>query len=101
MIKNEFRGQINSKKISLEKIKSHLVMQNKDLLKKTNKNFVMIFSFQVISEDSFLEEALINGLLFSFNLLLKNILKINTLQPLFYVSSFNLIPNRLQLNNSG
>lgn len=97
MLKQEFRGEIDHETFDLLPIQKHILYSNKEFFLNFKKGDHFIFSFRIITKDSFLFENLANALLLSFYLYSNNCLKMNIFKPLFYFKSLHLVPQTISI----
>ena len=93
MLNQEFQVFRSSPVLLLEKLKRHFIIKNSELFDKLKKNSIFLFSFKVMKEDINIERVIINGLLMSFYLCLKNCLYHEPKERYFYIESLNLLPD--------
>ena len=93
MLYQEFQAYRSSPVLLLEKLKKFFIVKNRELFENLKKNAMFLFSFKILKEDNNIEKTIINGLLFSFYLCLKNCLNQIPNEQFFYVESLNLLPD--------
>jgi hypothetical protein len=93
MLNQDFQVNRTSPATLLEKLKKVLIVKHRDVFENLNKDSLFMLSFKILAEDSNIEKAVVNGLIFSFYLCLQNCLNEKSTIRLFYVESLNLVPD--------
>lgn len=79
--------------VLLRKLKKLFVAKHAHLFEDAQKKSMFLFCFKILKEDAHIAQTLINGLLVSFHLCLKNCLKEEPRDSFFYLESLFLIPD--------